>query len=202
MNCSKNKGDIGELTARKYLTIVKNMKILENNYHSRYGEIDIILSLGEYSYVSNHVIMFHDKNAKEIVDGMKVGIDQQSLDQKTMTMKICKGIKVSYVQLEYTQIIAKILNGEIDAAVMNVDEVKDKNIISKLKSEKKYLVAVQREDSKSEFIKLCSDSKISTINNIDEAVGKISLTMFIKDESKVGSFGIGEDVQDLMPFSK
>ena len=99
-----------------------------DHFMRKYGEIDIILSLGKYSYVSNHVIMFHDKNAKEIVDGMKVGIDQQSLDQKTMTMKICKGIKVSYVQLEYTQIIAKILNGEIDAAVMNVDEVKDKNI--------------------------------------------------------------------------
>ena len=48
MNCSKNKGDIGELTARKYLTIVKNMKILENNYHSRYGEIDIISCTDKY----------------------------------------------------------------------------------------------------------------------------------------------------------
>lgn len=48
MNCSKNKGDIGELTARKYLTIVKNMKILANNYHSRYGEIDIISCTDKY----------------------------------------------------------------------------------------------------------------------------------------------------------
>ena len=72
----------------------------------------------------------------------------------------------------------------------------------KPKSEKKYLVAVQREASKSKFLKLCSDSKISTIDNIDSEIGKISLSMLIKDESIVGNYGVGENVTDLMPFSK
>lgn len=48
MNCSKNKGDMGEFTARNYLTNIKNMKILTNNYHSRYGEIDIISCTDKY----------------------------------------------------------------------------------------------------------------------------------------------------------
>ena len=48
MNCNKDKGDVGELTARKYLTSVKNMRILKNNYHSRYGEIDIISCTNKY----------------------------------------------------------------------------------------------------------------------------------------------------------
>ena len=80
----------------------------------------------------------------------------------------------------------------------NSFELKEKNIISKLKSEKKYLVAVQREESTSEFIKLCSDLNISTIDNIDSEVGKISLTMLVK----VGNYGVGENTTDLMPFSK
>lgn len=112
-------------------------------------------------------------------------------------------IKIKSLSDDYASYDSVVLVGENeDENIKSSFEVKDKNIISKLKSEKKYLVAVQREGSKSEFIKLCSDSKISTINNIDEAVGKISLTMLIKDESKVGNFGIGEDTQDLMPFSK
>ena len=81
-------------------------------------------------------------------------------------------------------------------------DLKEKNIISKLKSDKKYLVAVQREASNSKFLKLCSDSKISTIDNIDSEIGKISLSMLIKDESIVGNYGTGENVTDLMPFSK
>ena len=126
--------------------------------------------------------MFHDKNAKEIVDGMKVGIDQQSLDQKTMTMRICKGIKVSYVQLEYTQIIAKILNGEIDAAVMNVDEVKDKNIdinyvtLDCYEKQDTEAVLVGLKRRKELFVLLKEIIDINTVINIQNLVmdGKIT----------------------------
>ena len=33
-------------------------------------------------------------------------------------------------------------------------------------------------------------------------IRKISLTMLVKDESKVGNYGVGENTTDLMPFSK
>ena len=81
-------------------------------------------------------------------------------------------------------------------------EVKEKNIISKLKSEKKIFSSSSKRRKYSKFIKLCSDSKISTIDNIDSEIGKISLSMLIKDESIVGNYGTGENVTDLMPFSK
>ena len=48
MNFNKTKGDRGELLAEKYLTNVKNMKTLKKNYHSRYGEIDIISCTDKY----------------------------------------------------------------------------------------------------------------------------------------------------------
>ena len=42
MNSSKNIGNIGENIACKYILKTQNRKIIERNYHSRYGEIDII----------------------------------------------------------------------------------------------------------------------------------------------------------------
>ena len=45
-----------------------------------------------------------------------------------MTELACKGKNVEYLPIEYSQIVQKIENGEVDAAVMNVDEVDDKNI--------------------------------------------------------------------------
>ncbi len=42
-----NVGKIGEDTVCEYLT-KKGMQILERNYHSRYGEIDIVARDGEY----------------------------------------------------------------------------------------------------------------------------------------------------------
>ena len=112
-------------------------------------------------------------------------------------------IEIKSLNKDYASYDSVVLVGENeDENMKNSFEVKEKNIISKLKSEKKYLVAVQREESTSEFIKLCSDLNISTIDNIDSEVGKISLTMLVKDESKVGNYGIGKNTTDLMPFSK
>ena len=112
-------------------------------------------------------------------------------------------IEIKSLNKDYASYDSVVLVGENeDENMKNSFEVKEKNIISKLKSEKKYLVAVQREESTSEFIKLCSDLNISTIDNIDSEVGKISLTMLVKDESKVGNYGVGENTTDLMPFSK
>ena len=111
-------------------------------------------------------------------------------------------IEIKSLNKDYASYDSVVLVGENeDENMKNSFEVKEKNIISKLKSEKKYLVAVQREESTSEFIKLCSDLNISTIDNIDSEVGKISLTMLVKDESKVGNYGVGENTTDLMPFS-
>ena len=112
-------------------------------------------------------------------------------------------IEIKSLSDDYASYDSAILVGENeDENMQKTFEVKEKNIISKLKSEKKYLVAVQREASNSKFLKLCSDSKISTIDNIDSEIGKISLSMLIKDESIVGNYGTGENVSDLMPFSK
>ena len=112
-------------------------------------------------------------------------------------------IEIKSLSDDYASYDSAILVGENeDENMQKTFEVKEKNIISKLKSEKKYLVAVQREASNSKFLKLCSDSKISTIDNIDSEIGKISLSMLIKDESIVGNYGTGENVTDSMPFSK
>lgn len=112
-------------------------------------------------------------------------------------------IEIKSLSDDYASYDSAILVGENeDENMQKTFEVKEKNIISKLKSDKKYLVAVQREASNSKFLKLCSDSKISTIDNIDSEIGKISLSMLIKDESIVGNYGTGENITDLMPFSK
>ena len=82
-------------------------------------------------------------------------------------------IEIKSLSDDYASYDSAILVGENeDENMQKTFEVKEKNIISKLKSEKKYLVAVQREASNSKFLKLCSDSKISTIDNIFKYVNK------------------------------
>ena len=88
--------------------------------------IEIIKSFGDYSYLSHHVIVFHDLDKREIEDGMKIGIDEDSVDQSELTMRLCQGKNVEFIPIEYSKVLEKTMNGEIDAAVWNEDEITDK----------------------------------------------------------------------------
>lgn len=88
-------------------------------------KLQIIKEFGPKSYLSNHVIVFSDSNTNAIEDGMRIGIDNDSIDQSNLTYHITKNHKVKYVNLNYNQILNKLSSGDIDAAVWNEDEIKE-----------------------------------------------------------------------------
>ncbi|MGI6607697.1 MAG: GntR family transcriptional regulator YhfZ [Erysipelotrichaceae bacterium] len=90
------------------------------------GNIIIALSFGPYSYLSEHVIIFSSEKHNEIEDGMRVGIDNDSVDQKILTEEVCKDKKVEYVNYGYSQILQRVIQGDIDAAIWNKDEIDEK----------------------------------------------------------------------------
>ncbi|MFL0251306.1 GntR family transcriptional regulator YhfZ [Clostridium neuense] len=90
--------------------------------------LEVIMDFGEFSYVSEHAIIFHDFSRKSIENGMKIGIDNSSIDHKILTQKQCSGKRVIMVELPYNQIISKVMNGEIDAAIWNIDEIIDRKL--------------------------------------------------------------------------
>lgn len=91
-------------------------------------EIQIVKYFGKYSYVSKHIIAFRDSEAKVIADGMRVGIDYQSVDHVKLTARLCSGKQVQYITMGYHQILDKLEANIIDAAVWNEDEITDKHL--------------------------------------------------------------------------
>lgn len=90
-------------------------------YTDKYEEIVIVKSFGKNSYLSNHVMIFADENATEVKDGMKIGVDIQSVDQEELTKEVCKGKRVKYEQVDYSNIVGLLKSREIDAALWNKD---------------------------------------------------------------------------------
>ena len=103
-------------------------KLAASEYIKDNNDLTILLNLGTYSYISKHIICFHDKKATEIEDGMKVGFDSVSFDAAKITKSLCEGKNVTYVPMEYYQAVSMISSGEIDAVVTNIDEINDKGI--------------------------------------------------------------------------
>ena len=103
-------------------------KLAASQYISNHDDIRILLDFGPYTYTSNHAIMFHNENDKEIKDGMNIGVDRTSIDQMALIKQECKNKKVKYVELEYSHIIEHVAKGDIDATIMNLDEVADRHL--------------------------------------------------------------------------
>jgi hypothetical protein len=91
-------------------------------------DIDICVNFGKYTYVNAHVLVFSDDYSTQIEDGMKIGVDRSSIDQTLLTESECRNKKIQLVDLAYNQIITKLKNGEIQAAILNSDEIIERKL--------------------------------------------------------------------------
>lgn len=107
-------------TKRSDFAIVSKMtaeKVL-----SDYPNLKIIKKLGMNSYVSAHKIFLADSTEEQVREGMKIGIDMDSLDQKNLTFAEFEGRKVEYIDINYMQLFDMLFSKKIDAAVWNLDD--------------------------------------------------------------------------------
>lgn len=92
--------------------------------------IERVLNFGKDSFVTDHVLLFHNPSSKGITEGMKVGIDSSSLDHEMIIHSIIKDLKVELVDLPYNMLKNKLIMGEIDATLITLDELEDSKFIS------------------------------------------------------------------------
>ena len=87
--------------------------------------LEIVKEFGSETYCSSHVVIFHKDGKTEITDGMKIGIDSDSIDQADMVKKVCQGRKVVYCPVEYSSLLKRVIQGDLDATIWNMDEITD-----------------------------------------------------------------------------
>lgn len=111
----------GVLAGRYDFALISKYSAIKEQEHNKDLELGILL--GEQTYVSEHHIIFADPSMSKITDGMKIGIDHNSTDQKMLTMAETDGINVDYVELNYMHLLENLKLGIIDATIWNADEI-------------------------------------------------------------------------------
>ncbi len=99
---------VSKMTAEKILADFPDLKIMGK--------------LGMNSYVSAHKIFLADSTKEKVRDGMKVGVDMDSLDQMDLTSAEFEGRNVEFVNINYMQVFDMLFLKQIDAAVWNTDD--------------------------------------------------------------------------------
>ncbi len=91
-----------------------------------YPNLEILFEFGDESYIDQPAVVFSNEHETEIRDGMKIGIDVHSYDHVFLNKYVCEGKDVQFVPLKYSELSVKLLKGEIDASLWNMDELREK----------------------------------------------------------------------------
>lgn len=142
------------------------------------------------------------KSSQDVIDYIISSLGTTEGYDKLYALEDLGIIKVNSIdEKKYEAYDSVVLLGELSGKDAKTKfDSKEKLIMDELKEENKYLVAVSQSDSNNEILKLYSENNISTIDNINEGIGKISLTTLLKNQNTVGNYGESDLAKELIAY--
>ncbi|MEJ8553677.1 copper transporter [Tepidibacter sp. Z1-5] len=193
----------------------KNIGIIKTTEDYFYPNVEEVINKANGNVAFNIVIK--DKLVNEFeIDGLNKEFNLNLKDKNELINYICqityldkniellnkmsqKGIiEIKTLNLEYNNLDTVILEGGSLENNENKLNIVDKNVIKYFKDKNVNLLGTERRDVQNSYIPFYKESKISTIDNLDEVMGKISLIMVI--EGKTGHFGVKNTADEFTPL--
>ena len=196
----------------------QNIGIISTNGNTdvNYAEEAIIKANGNISFNINFTSNITDesllnklsqetktdiKNSQQLIGYVLDTLKSEGAQQKLQTLENLGLVDVRSLKSDYMNTTSVVLSGEGKTKDFKSEfENLDKILIDKLKSEDKYIVGIETTDTKSSYIELYSESKIATVDNINQGSGQLALVLALKDGKVTGSFGIGDNAKNLIPY--
>lgn len=149
---------------------------------ARGWKIKSIFELGVETYVGRHELFLRDSSKSFIEDGMKIGIDPDSIDQINLCKEITRDMKVEFVEISYMNFRTAMQENQIDATIWNTDDFAidglpfkiiplEKNAITRNMDNTVAVIAV-KEDHQSLIHTLQSSIDVNQILDIQQKVMK------------------------------
>lgn len=128
--------------------------------------------------------------------------DEEGLT-KLQTLQSIELIKINSISNDYLNCESIVLTGGSEAKdeAKKLNEI-DESLITSLKQQNKNIVGVQKRNTKYSYIDLYSKNKVTSIDNIDEGIGQVSLVILLNDKGITGDFGRLESAKSLLPYNK
>ncbi len=124
------RGSINRLSAlaSKSLDWALVSRFVSETAHVHGFRVNPTVLFGASTYISRNVILFSDSKFDTITDGMQVGIDRESTDHTYKVHSICRGKRVQYVDIKYSQGLDLISSGAIDATIWSNEDLPEEMV--------------------------------------------------------------------------
>lgn len=84
--------------------------------------VETVMMLGQGTYTVDHVLIGRPP-VTELRDGLRIGIDRRSSDHSWVVRTVCRGLKVEFVDIDYSQGIDLLESQTIDVTVWTHEDV-------------------------------------------------------------------------------
>ena len=143
------------------------------------------------------------KDTKDIMAYIEKALSESNASLKLKELEDAEMIKINSLNENYQSydsvVIAGGNNGKLGKEQYeNIDKI----LIETLKDKDKNIVGVQESNTKFSYVDLYFNDKVTTIDNVDEGIGKLSLVMVLQDSSIAGKFGKLEGSDSIIPYKK
>lgn len=140
------------------------------------------------------------KTEKDVVNYIMSCLKEENAMDKLQQLEKLEMIKINYLSDNYLDCSQVVMaSGDTNESSNKFTNI-DKIIIDKLKEDGKYVIGTQKSDVKFSDLENYKKDKIPTINNSQQGTGKLSLVYAIRDSVEKGNFGIGDNVDSIIPF--
>lgn len=143
------------------------------------------------------------KDTKDIMAYIEEALSESNATLKLKELEDAEMIKINSLNENYKSynsvVIAGGNNGKLGKEQYeNIDKI----LIETLKDKDKNIVGVQESNTKFSYVDLYFNDKVTTIDNVDDGIGKLSLVMVLQDSSIAGKFGKLEGSDSIIPYKK
>lgn len=143
------------------------------------------------------------KSTKDIMIYIEKSLNENNANEKLKNLESLEIITINKLNDNYKNYDSIVLAGGNNGKSGKEQYEKiDKVLIDTLKDKEKNIVGVQQSNAKFSYVDLYSENKISTVDNVDEGIGKLSLVMLLQDSSVAGKFGVLEESESILPYKK
>ena len=143
------------------------------------------------------------KTTKDIIVYIEQALSENNASEKLKQLEAENIIKINSLNENYQAYDSVVIAGGNNGKTGKEQYNKlDKIVIETLKENEKNIVGVQQTSAKFSYVDLYSNDKITTIDNIDEGTGKLSLVIVLQDSTIEGKFGKLEGSDSIIPYKR
>ena len=143
------------------------------------------------------------KSTKDVMIYIEKILSENNATTKLRELEDANMIKINALNENYQSYDSVVMaGGNNGKSGKDQYENIDKVLIETLKDKDKNIVGVQQSNTKFSYVDLYSNDKVTTIDNIDEGLGKLSLVMVLQDSNIAGKFGNLEGSDSIIPYKK